>query len=174
MKVCSAFQSKHCLCDAYFCRCLQLFQYYWIFHIAAQAPYRLARAFRWASILWHPQSPSVTLQSPYTARLHGHANAHIVEPCNCHERQLIMVTKHEKSNLWLPKFAADVCRKLSIYYVGTGSGLRPPTEIVTALHFDACHTGGTTIVTEQAVISLTPVMNLRQTHTLKPALCLHL
>ena len=50
----------------------------------------------------------------------------------------------------------------------------PAHEIVTALQFDACHTGVTVIVTEQAVFSLTPVMNLRQTHTLKPALYLHL
>ena len=49
-----------------------------------------------------------------------------------------------------------------------------PTKIVTALHFGACHTGVTVIMTEQAVISLTPVMNLRQTYTLKPALCLHM
>ena len=50
----------------------------------------------------------------------------------------------------------------------------PPTEIVNALHFGACHTGVTVIVTEQAVISLTPVMNLRQTYNLKPALFLHM
>ena len=50
----------------------------------------------------------------------------------------------------------------------------PAHEIVTALHFGACHTGVTVIVTEQAVISLTPAMNLRQTHNLEPALCLHL
>ena len=50
----------------------------------------------------------------------------------------------------------------------------PPTEIVTALNFGACHIGVTVIVTEKAVISLTPVMNLRQTYNLKPALLLRM
>ena len=89
------------------------------------SPVQTRQSNQLVGILQHPQSPSVTLQSPYTARLHGHVNPHVCDPCNCHDRQLIMVTKHEKSNLWLPKFAADVCRWLSIYYVGTGSGPRP-------------------------------------------------
>ena len=76
-------------------------------------------------IVRHPQSLSVTPQSPYTARLHGHANAHIVDPCNCHERQLIMATNNEKSNLWLPKFAADVCSWLCISIRDTGAGPCP-------------------------------------------------
>ena len=50
----------------------------------------------------------------------------------------------------------------------------PPTETVTATHFGACHPGVTAIVTEQAAVRLTALVNLRQAHTLKPAPCLHL